>query len=138
MHFFKNIRVSANTIIPVRRRPSLPRPVGRVHEPPPVLDEYLHDDVGELNVHDGGHGLLLRPEEGGAEADPQVGHGHHVPLRVGRHPLKVRQEQLQHPFVGLREAVAQAVDLVDAILVAVQLWEERQNICVQKTIDKMC
>jgi len=49
----------------------------------PVLDEYFDDDVGELDVHDRRHRLLLRPEQRRAEADAKIGDGHHVPLAVG-------------------------------------------------------
>lgn len=45
-----------------------------------VLDQYFHHDVLELNVHHGGHGLLLRAHQRRAEDDAQVGHGHQVEL----------------------------------------------------------
>ena len=51
----------------------------------PVFDEDLDDDVGELDVHDGRHRLLLGPEQRRSEADAQVRDRHHVPLAVRRH-----------------------------------------------------
>ena len=48
----------------------------------PVADHDLHHHVGELDVHDGGHSLLLGSEEGGTEAHPKVGHSHQISVRL--------------------------------------------------------
>lgn len=45
-----------------------------------VLDQYFHHDVLELNVHHGGHSLLLRAHQRRSEDDAQVGYGHQVEL----------------------------------------------------------
>lgn len=50
-----------------------------------VLNEDLHHNVLELDVHDCSHGLLLWAEQGGAEHDAQIGHRHQVLLVVTRH-----------------------------------------------------
>ena len=55
----------------------------------PVLDHDLDDDVGELDVHDGGDRLLLCAQQRGAEADAQVGDGHVVLVALDRHVLQV-------------------------------------------------
>ena len=77
----------------------------------PVLDEDLDDDVGELDVHDGGHGLLLGPEERGTEADAEVGHGHQVLVAFDHDLGEVTQQHLQHPVVGRGKLLDQSVDL---------------------------
>ena len=51
----------------------------------PILDEDLNDNVGKLDVHDGGNGLLLSSKQSRAEADAKVRDGHHVALAVCRH-----------------------------------------------------
>ena len=81
----------------------------------PVLDEDLDHDVGELDVHDGGHRLLLGPEEGGTEADGQVGHRHQVLVALDHHLGQVRQQHLQHPVVGGGQLLDQSVDLMKNI-----------------------
>ena len=43
-----------------------------------VFDQDLDDLVAELDVHDGGHGLLSRPQQGRPEADADVGRRHLV------------------------------------------------------------
>ena len=43
-----------------------------------VLDEYFYHFVAELDVHDGGHRLLSRPDESGTEHHAQVGGRHEV------------------------------------------------------------
>lgn len=50
-----------------------------------VLNQDLHHNVLELDVHDGSHGLFLRPEQGRAEHHAQVGHRHQILLVVTRH-----------------------------------------------------
>ena len=51
-----------------------------------VPDEDLHDYVGELDVHDGFHGLLLRSHQRGPKAHAKVGHSHQVLASVVCHP----------------------------------------------------
>ena len=41
-----------------------------------VFDQDLDDLIAELDVHDGGHGLLARPQKRRAEADADVGRCH--------------------------------------------------------------
>ena len=43
-----------------------------------ILDEDFDDDVCKLDVHDGGHRLLLGPQQGRPKAYTQVGHRHQV------------------------------------------------------------
>ena len=52
--------------------------LGRGEEPLAVLDEAGDDLVAELDVHDGGHGLLPRPQQTGPEHHAQVGGRHQV------------------------------------------------------------
>ena len=88
----------------------------------PVLDHDLDDDVGELDVHDGGDGLLLGAEQRGAEADAEVGDGHHVDAALERHVLQVAEQHLHHLLVGHRDVlVDEPLHLGDAVLVRVQL-----------------
>lgn len=47
-----------------------------------VLDKYFHHNVLELDVHHGGHRLLLGPHQGGPKDDTQVGHCHQVALAM--------------------------------------------------------
>lgn len=47
-----------------------------------VLDEYFHHNVLELDVHHGGHRLLLRAHQRGPKDNSQVGHGHQVELTL--------------------------------------------------------
>lgn len=54
-----------------------------------VLDEDLYHNVLELDVHDGGHSLLLGPQQSGAEHHTQVGHSHQVLLVVTGHTGEV-------------------------------------------------
>ena len=77
----------------------------------PVLDEDLHHHVSELDVHDGGHRLFLRPEQGGAEADPEVRHRHQVLVALDGGLGEVTEEHLQHPVVGVGQLLDQAVNL---------------------------
>ena len=77
----------------------------------PVLDEDLDHDVGELDVHDGGHRLLLGPEQGGTEADGQVGHRHQVLVALDHNLGQVTQQHLQHSVVGGGQLLDQSVDL---------------------------
>lgn len=64
-----------------RRDPSRPS------HPLVMFDEDLHHDVLELDVHDGGHRLLLWAEQRGPEDHAQVGHGHQVALVVAGHAV---------------------------------------------------
>lgn len=57
-----------------------------------VFYEDLHQNVLELDVHDGSHRLLLGPHQRGAEHDAQVGHRHHVDFAVIHDP----EEQKRH------------------------------------------
>ena len=44
----------------------------------PILNEDLHDDVSELDVHDCSNRLFLGLEQGGSEAYTQVGYSHQI------------------------------------------------------------
>jgi hypothetical protein len=44
----------------------------------PVMDEDLHHHIGKLDVHDGGHSLLLCSQQRRPEAHSQVRHSHQV------------------------------------------------------------
>ena len=77
----------------------------------PVGNHDLDHHVGELDVHDGRHGLLLRPEQGGAEADSQVGDGHEVLVGLVHHVGQVGEQNLKHPLVGGGQLLYQTVDL---------------------------
>lgn len=54
-----------------------------------VLDEDLHHDVLELDVHDGCDRLLLRAEQSGPEDHAQIGDGHQVLMVMTRHTVDV-------------------------------------------------
>ena len=77
----------------------------------PVLDEDLHHHVSELDVHDGGHCLLLRPEQGGAEADSEVAHRHQVLVALDGDLGEVTEQHLQHLVVGVGQLLDKAVNL---------------------------
>ena len=47
-----------------------------------LLDEDLHHNVLELQIHDGRHGFLLGSHQCGAKHHAQVGYGHQVLLTV--------------------------------------------------------
>lgn len=53
-----------------------------------VFDHDLDDDVAELDVHDGGHGLLFGPQQSRPETHAQVRHRHQVLVRLGRNAGK--------------------------------------------------
>ena len=74
-------------------------------------DHDLDHHVGELDVHDGSHRLLLRPEQGGSEADAQVGDGHEVLVRLLDHVGEVGEQDLEHPLVGGGQLLHKPVDL---------------------------
>ena len=76
-------------------------------------DHDLDHHVGELDVHDGSHRLLLRPEQGGSEADAQVGDGHEVLVRLLDHVGEVGEQDLEHPLVGGGQLLHKAVDLIE-------------------------
>lgn len=57
-----------------------------------VLDQDLHHNVLELDVHDGGHRLLLWAEQSWAEDHAQVGDGHQVLLVVTGHAVESEGE----------------------------------------------
>ena len=78
----------------------------------PVGDHDFDHHVGELDVHDGSHRLLLRPEQGGSEADAQVGDGHEVLVRLLDHVGEVGEQDLEHPLVGGGQLLHKAVDLI--------------------------
>lgn len=67
-----------------------------------LLDENLHDDVLELEVHDGRHRLLLRPHEGGAEHHAQVRYRHQVLLTVVRHSATQKYTSTRHLYWSRR------------------------------------
>jgi hypothetical protein len=48
-------------------------------------DEHFDDHVAELDVDDGGHGLLLRAQQRRSEADAQIAHRHQICRRHVRH-----------------------------------------------------
>ena len=75
-------------------------------------DHDLDHHVSELDVHDGSHRLLLRPEQGGSEADAQVGDGHEVLVRLLDHVGQVGEQDLEHPLVGGGQLLHKAVDLI--------------------------
>lgn len=52
-----------------------------------VLNEDLHHDILELEVHDGGHRVLLWPHQRRAEDHAQIGHRHQILLAVGSHAV---------------------------------------------------
>lgn len=54
-----------------------------------VLNEKLHHDILELDVHDGRHRLFLGAEQGGAKHHAQIGHRHQVLLVVIGHAVQV-------------------------------------------------
>lgn len=57
-----------------------------------VLNEDLHNDILELDVHDGCHCLLLRAEQSRPEDHAQISDGHQVLLVVTGHTVEgVRQ-----------------------------------------------
>ena len=87
---------------------------------PPIFHQDFDDDVAELDVHDGGDGFLLGPQESGAETDAQVGHGHHVPFGFESHFFEMLEQQFQHPFVGFWELIDEAMHFLDAFLVSLQ------------------
>ena len=78
-HLSNNMKFdgTCSSPVPSNNRPSAPVSVAEAlsgegfpaEDLSPVLDHDLDDDVGELDVHDGGHGLLLGAQQGGAEAD---------------------------------------------------------------------
>ena len=84
----------------------------------PVGDHDLDHHVGELDVHDGCHSLLLCPKQGGAEADAKVGNSHEVLVRLVHHVGQVGEEDLKHPLIGGRQLLYQTVDL---------RWKTRKN-----------
>lgn len=65
-----------------------------------MLDEDLHHDVLELDVHDGGHRLLLWAEQRGPEDHAQVGHRHQVALVVAGHAVGQRWDEAQGSAEG--------------------------------------
>lgn len=72
-----------------------------------MLDEDLHHDVLELDVHDGGHRLLLWAEQRGPEDHAQVGHCHQVALVMAGHAVGhggTRRRGQQRVKVALRPA----------------------------------
>ena len=77
----------------------------------PVSDHDLNHHVGELDVHDRCHSLLFCPEEGGAEADAQVGHSHQVLIRLLHNVCQVGEKDLKHSLVGGGQLLDQPVDL---------------------------
>jgi len=86
-----------------------------------VGDHDLDHYVGELDVHDGSHRLLLRPEQGGSEADAQVGDGHEVLVRLLDHVGEVGEQDLEHPLVGGGQLLHKPVDLRETSAVTVAL-----------------
>ena len=86
----------------------------------PVLDQDLNDHVGKLDVHDGCDGLLLGPEEGGAEAHPEVGNVHHVLVGLGGHFVEMGAKYLEHPLVWLGNLANQPFDFINAFLIGFQ------------------
>lgn len=52
-----------------------------------VFYEDLNHDVLKLDIHDGGHRLLLWPEQSGPEDHAQVGDRHQVVLIVTGHAV---------------------------------------------------
>lgn len=50
-----------------------------------VLYENFNDDITELYVHDGRHGLLLWSQQGGAETHGEVADCHQVLVAMRRH-----------------------------------------------------
>lgn len=59
-----------------------------------VFDEYLDDDVTELDVHDVCNGLFLRPQQGRTKANAQVAYRHQVLIAFVGNPEKNGQELL--------------------------------------------
>lgn len=53
--------------------------------------EDLHHNVLKLDIHDGGHRLLLWAEQSGPEDHAQVGHRHQVVLIVTGHAVGRRE-----------------------------------------------
>ena len=82
-----------------------------LEEDVPVLDEGLDHHVCKLDIHNGGHCLLLQPEQGGAEAEPEVAHRHQVLVALDGGLGEVTEEHLQHPVVGVGQLLDQAVNL---------------------------
>ena len=58
-----------------------------------VFDEYLNDEVTELDVDDRSHRLLLWPHQRRPEADTDVGDCHQVPATVLRHSENCNTDQ---------------------------------------------
>ena len=46
------------------------------------VDEMLDDDVAELDIHDGSHGLFLAAQERRAEADAQICLRHQISVAL--------------------------------------------------------
>ena len=83
----------------------------RLQQRLPVRNHDLNHHVGELDVHDRCHRLLLRPEQGGAEADAKVGDRHEVLIGLLHNVCQVGEKDLKHPLVGGRQLLDQPVDL---------------------------
>lgn len=67
-----------------------------------VFNDNLHDNILKLNVHHGGHRLLLWPHQCGAEDPPQVGHCHQVLVTVRGHPVHTRNKSVNIVCVSVK------------------------------------
>ena len=70
-----------------------------------IIDAMFDDDVAELDVHDGGHGLFLATQEGGAETDAQVGLVHEIGLAGSGHFDQMLRQSGKHLAIDGRQAV---------------------------------
>lgn len=75
-----------------------------------LLNEYLHNNILELDVQHGRHSLLLGPHERGPKYNGHVGRGHPVVCAVTAHIHQMFNKHLQHFSIFVWELVDDRMD----------------------------